>query len=325
MTTEHRSAVGATWAGIRDLFIRRRDIEPLPAHVRMEGAKVLVTGGTTGLGRAIAEQLAARGATVVTTGRQPRGLPELGAGPHPPPVTFAPVDYADLRQVHALAGTFAQAGLRFTHVIHNAGMVAQRARTTTDGLDEMEQVNVVAPALLTARLLQADLLDARTGVPRMIFVASESHRSVRPDDPLKIGLPRGFGAGGAVAEYGRTKLLLLMLATTLARKTTGRLDVFALCPGAVNSEIAREAPRWSMPLLRAVFSLIFQSPSRAAAPAIYLAGVPHGTEPTGTYLHLLSRKSPSAVAMAPDRGEALWARLHERLLPFGGMATRRDD
>ena len=104
---------------------------------------------------------------------------------------------------------------------------------------------------------------------------------------------------------------------TLSRKLEGRLIVHALCPGAVNSEIAREAPRWSLPLLRVVFALTFQSPERAAEPALYLTCASAEGAQTGTYLHLMQRKAPAPAAIDEVAGEALWTRLHGRLEGHG--------
>ena len=309
---EHRSAVGATLAGVRDLFVRRRDVAPLPDDVRLDGRTALVTGGTTGLGRAVAEQLAARGARVVATGRTARGLPPLGDDAR---VVFAPVDLADLQTVHGFVKACRSHGYRFDRLIQNAGMVAQRSRTTRDGFDEMEQVNALAAAALFAAVWQAGLLvssstSPKPSRPRVIVVGSESHRSAEMPSVDAVGRPRDYGVGAAVAEYGRSKLLLTTWAMALARKLDGAVDVYAMCPGAVNSDIAREAPAWSRPLLSAVFTATFQSPAQAAEPVVYLACAPENEEKSGTYLHLMRRKTPSPEAMTVELQDAVWRKFY---------------
>ena len=314
MTTEHRSAVGATWAGIRDLFVRRREIGPLSPDERLDGRTLLVTGGTTGLGRAVAGQLAERGARVVVTGRQARGLPEIG---HDAAVTFAPVDLTALSSIAGLADRFEAEGYRFDGVVQNAAMVAQRGRLTADGFDEMEQVNFTAGVALMSALWSSGLIVSEHGRPRLVVVGSEAHRSAEMGPVTSIGQARTYGAGRAVAEYGRSKLLLLAWAMALARRMSDRLDVFALCPGAVNSELAREAPTWSKPLLAIVFALMFQSPKQAAEPVVYLSCARAEAGNSGTYLHLLRRKRPAASALDEGLGDEVWARVYALLALHG--------
>lgn len=313
-TTEHQSAVGATWAGVRDLFFRQRNIEPLADDERLDGRTILVTGGTAGLGRAIAEQLVDRGARVVVTGRRPRDLPELGTDA---PLTFAPVDLANLETIALLIARFDALEIKFDRVVQNAGMVAQNSRVTPDGFDEMEQVNFVAAVAFFSALWNTGLIASSDGLPRYVVIGSESHRSAVLSGPDDVGRPRSYGAGGAVAEYGRTKLLVTIFAMTLARKMNGALEVHALCPGAVDSEIAREAPGWSRPLLKVVFMLTFQSPRAAAEPAVYLTSAREVAGTTGSYLHLMRRATPSETALDETFGDAVWNHVFGLIAPRG--------
>ena len=72
--------------------------------------------------------------------------------------------------------------------------------------------------------------------------------------------------------------------------------VTAVCPGAVNSHLAREAPWWSKPLLWLVMGLFFQSPRKAAGPILWLCCAPASEVATGTYLHMRVPKTPAAYA-----------------------------
>ncbi len=90
-------------------------------------------------------------------------------------------------------------------------------------------------------------------------------------------------------------------------------SVLTLCPGAMNTGIAREAPGIFQPLLRGVFNLFFRSPEEAAAPVVYLAVSPEIERRTGDYLHLTTRKEKDPRALDPETGARLW-RQSERLL-----------
>ena len=116
--------------------------------------------------------------------------------------------------------------------------------------------------------------------------------------------------------YGYTQLLLLTFARDLSRSLnrheTG-FSVFALCPGPVNSNIAREAPRMVKPLLRLVFALFFSSPEKACEPVIYHAASTRQEGKPFDYLFLMERKAIDEKAEDPANGEML-RQLSEELL-----------
>jgi hypothetical protein len=85
-----------------------------------------------------------------------------------------------------------------------------------------------------------------------------------------------------------------------------------LCPGPVNSNIAREAPGWMQPLLKGVFSLFFKSPEKASDPILYFAGEYDRSDPI-PYLFLMQKKEIDDKALDPQNGKHLW-HLSEKLI-----------
>ena len=81
----------------------------------------------------------------------------------------------------------------------------------------------------------------------------------------------------------------------------------ALCPGPINSGIARQAPMVLKPLLKPVMKLFFLSPAKAAAPVIYLCCSADAGKRTGIYLHMTREKEPSPEASDPQNGARLWS------------------
>ena len=120
---------------------------------------------------------------------------------------------------------------------------------------------------------------------------------------------------GSLREYGFTKLCLTVFATELARRlqTSSGVDVavHSLCPGIVNTNIAREAPGWMQPLIRVVFPLFSATPTSASEPAIYLCCSRSLEGRTGVYLHLMSEKEPASHAVDPETGDKLWVRTED--------------
>jgi hypothetical protein len=82
--------------------------------------------------------------------------------------------------------------------------------------------------------------------------------------------------------------------------------ISALCPGPVNSNIAREAPALFQPLLKLVFRLFFRSPKKACRPVVYLAASQETEGRAMDYLFLMQRKKMDEKATDPDNGRQLW-------------------
>lgn len=306
------SAVMATLSGVLDRLRPAAPIGELTAADRLDGRLCLVTGANVGLGRAVALALARLGARLVLAGRNAdEGVRRAALAAGAAEVRLERLDLADLRGVLAFCARLR--GERLDVVVLNAGVVARESRRTVDGLDEMFQVNYLANVALLGRLLADGVIPRASAppVPRIILVSSEAHRSARLD-PERIE-PAPYGIRGAVAEYGRGKLLLTSYGLELARRLGPGVAVHSLCPGAVNTRIAREAPAWSQPLLAVAFRLFFRSPEAAAAPVTYLAAARAIEGRTGLYLHTMVEKPASPEASDPALGERLW-RASEALL-----------
>ena len=151
----------------------------------------MVTGATSGIGKATAAALAGRGAQVVLVsrdrGRGEAAVAELAAAGGPAP-RLEVADLASMGQVRTLADRLG-ALERIDVLINNAGFMAGQRRVTVDGFDEVFAVNHLAPFLLT-NLLLGKL--AAAGPARVITLTSDAHTAARLDldhPPLKHGWP----------------------------------------------------------------------------------------------------------------------------------------
>jgi uncharacterized protein len=159
--------------------------------VNISGSRVLLTGATGGLGRAIAKALDERGAHLLLTGRKQDALEALAGELHSAEALAA--DLAKRDDVAALPG-------RAGHVdvlVHNAGLPGsgRLESFSEDEIDRVLDVNLRAGMMLTRALLPA-MTERRSGA--LVFVSSMSGKipTVRASiyGATKYGL-RGFAGG----------------------------------------------------------------------------------------------------------------------------------
>ena len=280
----------------------------------MKGTVCVVTGATSGIGKAAATALARLGATVVLVGRD-RGRTEAAAAEIAPVSASPPraevADLASLEQVRGLAGRLD--GLeRIDVLINNAGLVLGERRITPDGLEHVFALNHLAPFLLTSLLLPKLTASAPA---RVVTVTSDAHSAARLDlsDP---NLEHGWDSW---RSYANSKLANILFTRELARRLDGT-GVTANCahPGVVRTGFGRE----SRPLLKLGITIarpFMLSPERGADTIVYLASSPDVAGQTGGYYVKRQRREPSAAARDDAAARELWE-LSEKLT---GLAPAR--
>ena len=160
-------------------------------------------------------------------------------------------------------------------VICNAAVVAKKGVQTKSGLEQMFVVNYLSKFYYVQELLKNNCFNQSSEEnARIVFVASESHRNAKEFKWGDFGTFFPHSVGKTVELYAYYKLLLVTFARELSRRIKEKdlkISVFTLCPGPVNSNIAREAPWLFKPLLRLVFFLFFSSPKKASEPLVYFS------------------------------------------------------
>ncbi|MEA3479731.1 MAG: SDR family NAD(P)-dependent oxidoreductase [Bacteroidota bacterium] len=317
---QYNSPLQATVKGITDLFKKNPRIGKLSEADRLEGKKVLITGASSGLGFATAGQLAKLGATVIMACRS--GIPEKGSKIRKQSgnekVFMHQVDLSEISSIRALVAEIKKSYGKIDILICNAAVVPKQSRKTKNGLEEMFMVNYLAKFILVNSLLENACLSADNQmISRIIFVASESHRNPKEYNWEEFGVYKTYGMKKTVELYGYYKLLMVTFANELSRRLNPdgktQYSIFALCPGPVNSNIAREAPWIFQPLLKLTFSIFFRSPGKAAEPVVYLATSTDVEKKAIDYLFLMSRKTMDEKACDPLNGKKIWE-LSETLL-----------
>jgi NAD(P)-dependent dehydrogenase (short-subunit alcohol dehydrogenase family) len=247
----------------------------------MESKVVLITGGTSGIGRATATALAAMGAEVVVIGRsRERGesaVEEIRDTSGTGRVSLMLADLAVQAEVRGLAEEFRERYDRLDVLVNNAGIIQSKRTETPDGIELTLAVNHLAPFLLTNLLL--DLLK-KSAPSRIITVSSEARRGAQIDfeDLQSERRYRPFKV------YGMTKLANILFTYELAERLEGTGVVAnSLHPGGVNTNFGNNNRSFGTLIFRA-FKPFMRTPEQGANTVVYLAVSPEAGKMTGRYL-----------------------------------------
>lgn len=269
----------------------------------MGGKTVLITGGTSGIGKATAEALAAMGANVVITGRNAeRGeaaVEEVKGHSTDAAVDLILADLCVQGEVRRLAETFLARHDRLDVLINNAGVVLSKRTETPDGIETTLATNHLAPFLLTNLLLYRLKESAPS---RVITVSSEAQRwgSMDFGDLQSRRRYRGFPV------YGMTKLANIMFTYELAERLKGK-DVTANCmhPGSVGTNFGQNNGGM-MALFFRTFKPFMRSPEQGSDTLIWLASSPEVDGVSGKYFSDRKEIEAKDIAYDPDARRRLW-------------------
>ena len=297
--------------------------EALSASARERVA--LVTGGTDGIGRAVALRLARGGDRVLFVGRSAqRGaqvLAELREALPGVDHVFLRADLSLLSETARVADEVARHTDRLDAAVFCAGILSTVPEWTAEGLERNFVLNYLTRYLLARRLLPA-LSRAPSGRLVLISNAGVYGDSLDFDDlQYRRGKP-----GIRVAE--RTQFANDLLATELASRLRGtRVEVTCVFPGLTDSAIFRNARGlpWIVRVLAPVVQhLMAVSPEVAAQTPVFLAQDPRAAGTGGNFYgpKLKQRKVPPR-ARRPERRSGLWEASEDLVRPYlpGAAAT----
>jgi NAD(P)-dependent dehydrogenase (short-subunit alcohol dehydrogenase family) len=291
----------------------------------MAGRVCVVTGGTSGVGRAIARGLARRGATVILPcrdlGRGRAAAREMSETSRNPNIDVMAADLSSresIRQfadafssrygtLHVLSNNAATFPMHGTlHVLsNNAATFPMHRATSVDGIEMILATNYLGHFLLTNLLL--DLL--KSGAPSRVLTVSGKPKLVKRgrlhfED---IQLETRFNPVRATLQAALAKAVFSF---ELARRLEGTgVTSNTFHPGLVRSNLARSFP-WCVKPLVGLYEFLFASEECPAG--VYLASSTDVEEVTGAYF-VEKRTVPFAQESAGKRGGALLWEISERL------------
>lgn len=282
----------------------------------MPDKTILITGGTGGIGYQSALALAQAGAQVIVTGRNrvsgEAAIAELKQSSGNPNVELLLGDLSTQAGVRSVVEQFTQKHARLDVLINNAGLAESERRLTADGIEANFAVNVMAPFLLTGRLMAC--LKASPAA-RVIAVTGGNH--VAQIDLDNLQAERSF-SGLTTYSHAKTIMMAVMYEYAVRTHDSG-LSINVCYPGQASTNMTRSvkptmlpgAMRWLFPLFKWVTRPDGgKSAAKAARSTVYLASSPDVAGVTGQYFdtHCKQVAWPPAVQDGEIRAQ-VWARV----------------
>ena len=266
----------------------------------------IITGATTGIGRAAALALAGQGLNLILIARNERRgnrlAKQINSKPGSSRAEFMKADISSQKQVHCLANAINGQYERLDILINNAGARFNEYGESEDGLERTFATNHIGHFLLTCLLL--DKL-RRAPSARIITVSSGAQSQKVPDSGWYL---RSENFDRSVA-YGNSKLANVMFSYELARRLKDhRVASNAMHPGGVASRFARNNGliSWLKHIGYHTMKRDIVLPSKGAETIIFLATSQAVEGITGKYFHR-NREVPSSPGSYDENAaQALW-------------------
>lgn len=268
---------------------------------------IVLTGGTSGLGRAAANELASLGATLVLVARDPdkteRARQEIEIAYETDRVSSVIADLSDLDDVRKASEQILGDHDQVHALIHNAGALFNERRATADGTEMTTQLMVAAPFLMTAMLVPP----LRAAAPGRVITMSSG--GMYTSGLTVSGLQMGEDDYNGPQQYARAKRAQVALNEMWAERFgTDEIVFHALHPGWADTPGVDDA----LPGFGRLLGPLLRSPMQGADTMVWLAAEPDIENRTGEFWHDRQVRSTHKLGSTrktdtPARRAALWA------------------
>jgi NAD(P)-dependent dehydrogenase (short-subunit alcohol dehydrogenase family) len=283
-------------------------------NARIEGKVVIITGCSSGIGKATAHELAKRGGRIYFASRDEEktttAINEIKELTMNEQLYFLKLDLSSLDSVRDFCKNFCKLEKKLDILINNAGVLSP-LRRTSDGFEMNFGVNHLGHFLLTNLLL--DSLKA-AAPSRIIIVSSALHEyaNINRDD---INSERDFP--GTFKAYENSKLCNILFMRELSKRLEGTGVVCnALSPFLSDTDATRylnSIQRFFFDILKKSF--LYNSPEVGCQPIVMLAVEPSLSEVTGKYFVQFKVKEPNLRKQNYESW--LWDKSEELTKVFG--------
>ncbi|XP_044760517.1 retinol dehydrogenase 11-like [Coccinella septempunctata] len=275
--------------------------------IKLDGKVVIITGANSGIGLAVAEELAARNATVIFACRDLRSaelaierIRKIKSSANLIPMEL---DLASLKSIDNFVIKFKRQFDSLDILINNAGVSQQTKRELTkDNLEIHFGVNYLGHFYLTNSLL--DILE-KSRPSKVIIVSSKLHEKghIHLDDLNSV-------TQSSKSLYSNSKLANVFFCQELARRTLNKgIDIFAVCPGWVYTNLFRHYIKWYHYVLLSPIAFFFMRSAKQGAQTIVYCATEPGLQ-TGI-IYRDCRMYESKYEFDPVVSTQLWTKSEE--------------
>lgn len=267
----------------------------------------MVTGATSGIGKATALALAQQGATTIVVGRNQKRcrqtINRIKNKTGNSLVEYLLVDLSSQRDIRQLSDQFKKKYQHLDVLINNAGAKILSRQVTVDGYEMTFALNHLAYFLLTNLFL--DLLK-KSGKARIINVSSGAHggcSGIKYDD---LQSEKGYIGKQA---YAQSKLANVLFTYELSRRLEGTgVTVNALTPGGVATNFCKNNGwiSWLKHVTAHLKARDLIGPKEGAKTSVYLAISPEVEGVTGKYFSNQKPVRSSDASYDKEAAERLW-------------------
>lgn len=276
----------------------------------MNNKIVLITGATSGIGKATAIALARKNYQIIIHGRDQqktekvcREIQELTGNDK---IDFLVADLFLLKEVQNLVDQFTKKYDRLDILINNAGGIMNKERElTAEGVEKTMAINLFAPFLITKLLLR---LLSKSPDGRIINVSSNSHSLNANPNFDDLQLLKNYSP---LRAYGNAKLFLIWISQHLSAKLKSEqinnLTINTMHPGAIASNFGLESNLGSfLNLLSKLARPLLKTVEQGADTIIYLVDSPEVQHTSGAYFVNRKKEKVSVKYHSANNETLIW-------------------
>ncbi|RUS14165.1 retinol dehydrogenase 12-like protein [Endogone sp. FLAS-F59071] len=271
----------------------------------LTGKVAIVTGANVGIGLETARYFAANNATVILGCRNPdkanAAVLDIKTTTGNEKVETWILNLSSFASVREFTSRFLETNKPLDILVNNAGLGGQPKPTkTTDGFEEIYQVNHLSHFLLTNLLLPAL---KRAPAARVVNVSSSAHHFGKIDlDNLN-----GEKSYSNYQFYWNTKLINILFTNELARRVKDDgIVVHSLNPGLVASDFGKEFSPTAKRIFKYIASFLGRDTAEGAQTSIYVAVSEEAGKVTGKYWDSCKQSKPTRLGLDKELQKRLW-------------------